>query len=109
MSFVRLKFPFHDNTLLEKICQSRHDNGIEHVDLQKETIADMKAVERDALDQGNPSHEICVVSMLITAVADGQSMINGQMKPIDVGTNLRGVGQHQSWQLKESEPTFFCL
>lgn len=46
MSLVRLKFLLQNGTLLEKICQSRHDNRVEHVNFQKEAIANMEPIER---------------------------------------------------------------
>lgn len=88
MSFVGLKLAFHYNTLLKKICQSCHDDGIEHVDLQKESIAHMEPIERDTLDQGNSGNKLCIVSILIASIADSQRMINRQMKSIYVGANL---------------------
>lgn len=88
MGFVGLKLVLHDNPLLEKIRQSRHDDGIEHVDLQEESVANVEAVEGHALDEGDSGHISRVVTILIAPIADRQSMINGEVKAIDVGAHL---------------------
>ena len=88
MSFKRLELSFHDDALLKQIGQSRHDNRIEHINLEEETIADMKAVERDAFDKGDSRYEACIVSILIAPIAHSESMINGKMQSVYEGSNL---------------------
>lgn len=87
MRFVGLELLFHDDALLKEVGQSRHDNRVEHVDLQEEAIAHMKAVERDSLDKGDSRHELRTVAFLVSPIADCQGMIDGEMKSVDVCTD----------------------
>ena len=93
MRFVGLEFAFHDNTLLQQICQSGHDDGVEHVDLEKVSVTDMKAVERDTLDEGDPGDEARIFTILITPIADGKRMIDGKMQAVNICADCtRSVG-----------------
>lgn len=50
MCLVRLKLALQNNSLLEEISQSCHDNRIVHVYLQEEAVADMIPIERHAFN-----------------------------------------------------------
>lgn len=69
--FIWLEFSSQYNTLLQKVGQPRHDNRVEHVDLEKESITNMKAVERNAFHKGYPGDKLGIVSILISSVAHG--------------------------------------
>jgi hypothetical protein len=77
MRFVWLELPFHDDTLLKKVCQPRHDDGVKQVDFEEEPVPDMEAKERDPLDQGDPGNEAWILSILVTPIAHSQSVIYG--------------------------------
>jgi hypothetical protein len=47
----------------------------------------MEAVEGHTLDEGDPSDEACILTILIASVADSESMINGEMQTIDECTD----------------------
>lgn len=70
MGFVRLELSLHDHTLLQQICEPCHNNRVEDVNLEKESVADMEAIEGNALDKGDPSNKLGIPRMLIATVAN---------------------------------------
>lgn len=87
MGLVGLEFVLHDDALLEEIRQSCHDDGVEHVYLEEETVANVEPIEGNTLDQGDPSHVFRIIFVLIAPVADGQGMVDGKVQAINVGTH----------------------
>ena len=106
MSFKGLELSFHDDPLLKQVGQSRHNNRIEHINLEEETIADMIAVERYAFDQGDSRYEACILSILIASIAHSESMINGKMQSVYEGSNLSTLSVSNSWLWCLASPTF---
>jgi hypothetical protein len=87
VGFVGLELSFHDYALLEQVRQSGHNDGIEHVDLEEVTVANMEAIEGHALDECDPGDEACIFSILVASIANSKRMIDGKMKSINEGTN----------------------
>jgi len=57
---------------------------IEHVDLEEDLIADVISIERDSFDKADVCYESGPTVVCVTAIADGQSMINRQTDLMDM-------------------------
>lgn len=88
VSFIGLEFLPHDDTLMKKIRQSCHNDGIEHINLEKMAVADMKTVEGYAFDESDPCNVFDVVGVLVSTVAHCKCMIDRKMETVNEGTNL---------------------
>ena len=64
---------------------------VEHIDLEIESIAHMITIEWDSLHQGDMRHKCCLAIVHIPAVADCQSMINGEMKPPNMFIDCQSI------------------
>jgi len=87
MSLVRLEFPAHNHTLLEKVGQPAHGYRVQHVDFQVKPIADMEPVERNSFDQGDPRNISGLIALSIFPIADSQGMVNGKVELTNIFTN----------------------
>lgn len=60
---------------------------VEHINLEKNFVANMISIERDTLDKG----DVCDVGRLIivhvTTVAHGKSVVDGYMQLMDIIVN----------------------
>ena len=60
---------------------------VEHINLEKNFVAHMISIKRDAFDKG----DVCDVGRLIiihvTTVAHGKSVVDGNMQPMDIIVN----------------------
>lgn len=77
MAFIRLDDLFHNRALPQKVCQASHVKRVQHIDFEKEFVADVITVEGDTLDQGDVSNEGDFSLVHIAAVADCESMVDG--------------------------------
>lgn len=68
--FVRLEFVLENCALLEQVGQACHDHGVEHVDLEKELIANMVPIKWYAFDECNSGYKSGIEALLISAKAD---------------------------------------
>lgn len=80
VAFVRLKDVPHDCALPQKVGQASHVEGIQHVDFEKEVVADVVAIERHPLDEIDVRNEWSLFVGYGTAVADGKSVVYRQVK-----------------------------
>ncbi len=75
MRFIGLKLLLQNGTLLEEVGQPSHDHRVEHVNLEEEAIAHVKAVERHAFGERDARDKPRVCTILIAPVADRQGMV----------------------------------
>lgn len=87
MGFKGLKKTLHNDPLLKKIGQSRHDDWIEHVNLEVEAPAHIKAIKRNPLDKGDSCDEPGLFPVHISAVAHSERVIYRDMKTVDICAN----------------------
>ncbi len=82
-----LELLVHDETLLEDVGKPCHDQRVEHVDLQEETVANMEAVERYRLEASvMRATKLGWLGRVRSAIAGGQGMVDRNMELVDEGT-----------------------
>ena len=64
---------------------------IQHVNLEKELVADAVTIERNALDKSDVSDEGGVSLVLVAAIANRKGTVDGYIELTDVGGNYRPI------------------
>lgn len=83
MTLVWLQWSLHHRTLVQEIGETDDVEGVQDINLEEESVANMVPIERNTFHQGNVCHESSPPIVGVTTVADGQSMIDREMKSVD--------------------------
>lgn len=87
MGLVWLEFPLHDDALVEQVCKPGHDDRVEHVNFEEEAVADVESIEWNAFGESDAGDIFGFVTIGVLPVTYSQSMVDGEVKPVNIGTN----------------------